>query len=209
MGLSYTELCTIGTAMIIGSTSFVMGVFFASQPYDYHVLFNANATKEHFDNALNHYQTLFYTAKPTLYILAFVVLLGILGSLIKVYKPNPELQLFEYGSLGLFVLGICVFLTNIKTGVESAVYQNWGEVTESQGIAVIASSNIILLIVFFGVLILQAGLWYSNWDYQKRLALWRKTEAKEAKASAEEQPESKKSKSEIKKDSKKDSKKQK
>lgn len=196
MNLTYKDICAVGTAMIIGSTGFLMGIFSASQPYDYNVLFNPAATQEHFDIALKHYQTLFYTPKPPLYLLAFVALIGVIGSLIKVYKPNPELQYFEYGSLVLYILGICVFLTNIRTGVESAVTHKWGEVTEMQGIAVIASSNIIILIIFSGVIVLQAGLWYSTWEYEQRLAKWREEEAAAAAASASATPTSTGKKSE-------------
>lgn len=179
-GLKYADFCSVSTGMIIASTSFLMGVFFANQSYDYDVLFNPAATEEHYKKALLHYQNLFYTPKPPLYALGLVTAIGVIGSLIKVYKPNPDLQLFEYGSLALFVLGVCVFLTNIKTGVESAVHGNWGDVTEFQGIAVIGSSNIILLVVFCGVLVLQAGLWYTNWEYQQRLKAWHEKEARES-----------------------------
>ncbi|SCW04001.1 LAFE_0H03730g1_1 [Lachancea fermentati] len=169
MAFTYRDLCTIGSALILIGTSFTMGVFFANQTYDYHLLFNPDVTEAHFENALRHYQTLFYTHPKVLYAFGFVVSLGLIGSLIRVYKPNPDIQLFEYGSLGMYVLGVCVFITNIKTGIESAKYRNWGEVTENQGLAVIASSNIILLLVFVGVLVLQAGLWYTDWEYQQRL----------------------------------------
>ncbi|QEU60659.1 Shr3 [Kluyveromyces lactis] len=200
MGLTYKDFCAVGTALIIGSTTFLMGIFFSNQPYDYNILFNPAATPEHFENALKHYQTLFYTAKPTLYMLGAVAIVGVIGSLIRVYKPNPDLQLFEYGSLALYVLGICVFLTNIKTGVESAVYHNWGEVSEAQGIAVVASSNIIILIVFAGVLVLQGGLWYSTWEYEQRLDQWRKDQLKE---SAANQQKAEKATEPAKKESKK------
>ncbi|AGO10319.1 AaceriABL137Wp [[Ashbya] aceris (nom. inval.)] len=166
---TYRDACTVGSALIVSATAFIMGVFFANQTYDYHLLFNANMTQEHYDNALRHYQTLYFTAQPVLYVFGAIAMIGLIGSLIRIYKPNPELQLFEYGSLAMYVLGVCVFLTNIKTGVNSAHYGNWGEVTQNQGLAVIASSNIILLVVFVGVLVLQSGLWYSEWEYAQRL----------------------------------------
>lgn len=154
-----------------------MGVFFGNQPYDYHILFNPKIDQSHFDNSLRHYQTLFYTAPPVLYTLGFVTMIGIIGCLIKVYKPNPDLKVFEYATLGMYVLGVCLFITNVKTGIESAVSGNWGEVTENQGLAVVASSNVILLIVFIGVLVLQAGLWYSSWEYEQRLEQFYAAEA--------------------------------
>ncbi|AMD19412.1 HBR511Cp [Eremothecium sinecaudum] len=184
---TYRDVCTIGSALILMSTCFIMGVFFANQTYDYHILFNPKMTQEHYDNALRHYQTLYYTSPKVLYAFAAFATLGMLGSLARVYKPNPELQLFEYGSMGMYFIGICVFLTNIKTGVESAVHGNWGEVTQNQGLAVIASSNIILLLVFSGVIALQAGLWYTEWEYEQRLAEFNSKEAAEAKPAAVEE----------------------
>ncbi|CCD26544.1 Shr3p NDAI_0H03710 [Naumovozyma dairenensis CBS 421] len=177
--LSYDEFCTIGTALILISSSFIMGTFFNNLTYDYHLLFNPNVTQEHFDNALRHYQTLYYTGRPLLYILAGVAILGLLGNMIRIYKPNPELKMFEYASLGLYVFGICIFITNIKTGIECSLNGNWGEVTQNQGLAVIGSSNIILLLMFLGVLILQIGLWYTNYDYQERLKDFYAEEAKD------------------------------
>lgn len=167
--LSYAEFCTVGSGMILTSTAFLMGVFFATQPYDFHLLFDPKATQEHFDLALKHYQILNTTPMPVIYFLGFIVMIGVLGNTIRIYKPNPELSMFEYASLGLYVLAVCVFITNIKTGIECSVTGNWGEVTQNQGLAVIASSNIILLVMLFGVILLQIGLWYTNNDYQKRL----------------------------------------
>lgn len=166
--------------MILSATTFLMGVFFSNMPYDYHLLFNPNSTQEHFDLALRHYQILHETPLPVIVTLCVVAGIGLVGGTIKVFKPNPELQMFEYCSLGLYVLAICVFLTNVKTGIDCSVSHNWGEVTENQGLAVIASSNIILLVMFAGVIILQIGLWYSNWDLQKRLKQFYAEEEQEA-----------------------------
>lgn len=197
---TYKELCTLGSALILISSSFIMGVFYSNQAYDYHLLFNSNASQVDFDNALKHYQILFHTGRPILYILAAIAAIGLLGNIIRIYKPNPELQIFEYCSLGLYVLGICVFITNIKTGIECSISHQWGEVSENQGLAVIGSSNIILLVMFFGVLLLQFGLWYSEWDYEKRLNAFYEEEAKEQKQT---QPEKQQGKKNKKKDNKK------
>ena len=40
--------------------------------------------------------------------------------------------------------------------------------------------SIILLLMFSGVIILQIGLWYSNWDLQKRLKQFYAEEQQEA-----------------------------
>ena len=200
--IGYAELCTIGSAMVLISSSFLMGVFFANQPYDYHLLFDSVATQEQFDASLKHYQTLYNTNPIVIYILAGVASLGFIGSMIRIYKPNPELQLFEYTSLGLFVFAICIFITNIKTGIECSVSHQWGEVTENQGLAVLASSNIILLLFLIGVLLLQAGLWYTNWEYQIRLNDFFAAEQQQEEA-AEKEDAPKNGKKQKKKESKK------
>lgn len=183
--MTYKALCTIGSALVLTSTSFLIGVIFSNQVYDFHILFNPEVTQQNYENSLKHYQAMFYTPPKVLYGFSGIVLVGLIGSLIRIYKPNPELQIFEYGSLGMFVLGICVFLTNIKTGVESSVHGTWGEVTQNQGLAVIASSNIILLLVFSGVIALQAGLWYTEWEYESRLEKYNKEHAEEVASASE------------------------
>lgn len=190
--ISYKDISTIGTGLILIGTSFIMGVFYANQTYDYPVLFDKNATQLTYDNALRHYQTLYHTAPINYYLLLAVVLVGLLGCLIRVYKPNPDLQTFEYCSLGLYVFGICVFITNIKTGIECSISHNWGEVTENQGIAVLGSSNIILLLLFTGVLVLQGGLWYTEWEHQQRLKTFYAQEAEEAAEAEKSQQQGKK-----------------
>ena len=193
---TYQEFCNIGTAIVLVCTSFLMGIFYGNQPYDYHLLFNKNATQANFDNSLAHYQILHDTARPVIYIAAAIAFVGILGHLIRLYKPNPELKTFEYASLGMYILGICLFITNVKTGIDCTLTHNWGEVTENQGLAVIASSNVIILFVFLGVLLLQCALWYATWDFQKRL---KQFYAEEAAAKKEKD----KSKGKNKKDTKK------
>ncbi|CCE66125.1 hypothetical protein TPHA_0O01580 [Tetrapisispora phaffii CBS 4417] len=187
LGLSYEEFCTIGTGLILVSSSFLMGVIFGNQPYDYNVLFKTNSTTEDFAASLNHYQQIYNTNPKVFYVLMGVATLGFIGSMIRIYKPNPELQLFEYTSLGLFVFAICIFITNIKTGVECTISHQWGEVTENQGLAVLASSNIIFLFFLGGTVVLQAGLWYTNWEYQKRLKAFFAEEAAERAAAVEKE----------------------
>lgn len=201
--LSYKEMCTIGSAMVLISTSFVMGVFYSNLAYDYNILFNPTVSQIDFDNSLHHYQMLHGVGRPLLYILGVIAFVGILGNLIRIYKPNPDLQIFEYASMGLFVFGICIFITNIKTGIDCSVTHNWGEVSENQGLAVIGSSNIILLFVFFAVLLLQAGLWYSNYDYEKRLDAFYNQESQENAKNAEKSSKGKKGKTNEKNDKKK------
>jgi len=167
-----------------------MGVFYSNLAYDYKVLFQPDSvTAEDFERTLKHYQFLNEVGHPLLYILSGVAFLGLIGHMVRLYKPNEDLKMFEYGSLGMYVMGICVFITNIKTGIECSLTGNWGEVTENQGIAVLGSSNIILLCVFIGVLLLQAGLWWANFDLDTRMKQFYADEAKSATTKKEQVPE--------------------
>lgn len=171
MGLSYKAACSLCSTIILMCTCFIMGVFYSNLSYDSHLLFNPTGpTEADYALVLTHYQTLRATATPLLYILAAIAAVGIIAHLVRTYKPNPELQYFEYGSLIVYILGICVFITNIKTGIDCTITHQWGEVDEQSGLAVLGSSNIILLCVFSGVIFLQAGLWWSTMDYEARLA---------------------------------------
>ncbi|AQZ14542.1 SHR3 (YDL212W) [Zygosaccharomyces parabailii] len=178
--LGYKEACTLGMGLILCASSFIIGVFYANQTYDYRLLFPKESTQADFDNALRHYQTISKTPVPVLVPLGVVTAIGLIGHLIRIYKPNPDLRNFEYASLGLYFFGICVFLTNIKTGLVCSNTHEWGEVTENQGLAVLGSSNIILIIFFIGVLLLQGGLWYTHWDHQVRLKKFYEEEARDA-----------------------------
>lgn len=170
MLVTYKDACAVCSTVIAMATCFIMGVFYSNLSYDSHLLFNGVPSDEDYALVLTHYQTLRTTPTPLLYGLATITAIGIIAHLVRSYKPNPELQYFEYGSLVLYVLGICVFITNIKTGMDCTFTHEWGEVDEKQGLAVLGSSNIILLCVFSGVLFIQAGLWWSTLDYEKRMA---------------------------------------
>ncbi|CCH59786.1 hypothetical protein TBLA_0B09700 [Henningerozyma blattae CBS 6284] len=173
----YKVFCTVGTSLILISSSFMIGLFFAFQAYDFNLLFNKSATQEQFQLALEHYQRLNDIPRNLIIVICFIYSLGLIGSVIRIYKPNPDLTYFEYASLALYVLGMCVFLTNIRTGIECTITGNWGEVTENQGLQVIASSNIILIVLFLGVLVLQAALWYTEYDLEVRLKAFYEREA--------------------------------
>ncbi|AQZ10178.1 SHR3 (YDL212W) [Zygosaccharomyces parabailii] len=178
--LGYKEACTLGMGLVLCASSFIIGVFYSNQIYDYRLLFPKESTQADFDNALRHYQTVSKTPVPVMVPLGVVTAIGLIGHLIRIYKPNPDLRNFEYASLGLYFFGICVFLTNIKTGLVCSNTHEWGEVTENQGLAVLGSSNIILIIFFIGVLLLQGGLWYTHWDHQVRLKKFYEEEARDA-----------------------------
>lgn len=176
---TYSDACTVGMGLILCATSFIIGVFYTNQAYDYRILFDQRSTQTDFEDALKHYQVLHKTPLPVLAGLGIVAVVGLVGHLIRIYKPNPDLRNFEYGSLVLYFFGVCVCLSNIKTGIISSVTREWGDVSENQGLAVLGSSNIILILFFIGVIMLQGGLWYTRWDHQVRLKQFFEEEAQE------------------------------
>lgn len=180
--LTYRDLCGVSQSVIASATCFLIGIFFSNLSYDSLLLFSTRTNgpiDEDYVKVLDYYQQLYATPRPLLYIVAFVAFLGIVGHLVRCYKPNPELSYFEYGSLVLYVLGVCVFITNIKTGIDCTFTHQWGEVTEEQGLAVLGSSNIILCGVMMGVLFLQVGLWYVTLDYERRMGEFLREEKEE------------------------------
>lgn len=85
---------------------------------------------------------------------------GFIGCFIKIYKPSEDVKYFEYATLGMFVLGIVIYIANIRVGVLSAVHNQWGEVDQNTGISVMAASQLMVIFVFVGILVLQGGFYY-------------------------------------------------
>lgn len=182
--ISYKIMRTIGTGLIIASSSFFIGVFFCFQAYDFHLLFDSQATPQHFEDALNFYKSLNDVPFPLVVILGTIYVIGLIGGVFRVAKTNPELTYFEYGSLGLYVLSICIFMTNVKTGIECTLTGAWGEVSQDQGLQVMASSNVILIVMLLGVLVLQGALWYTEYDLDVRMKEFFAREAAAKRAAA-------------------------
>lgn len=175
---------------------YFLGLLSANWIYDFNTLFNANVTTEMFENSITHYKTWAEIPRIPLHVIHAILGLGFIGSFIKIYKPSEDAKYFEYGTLGLYLLTFCVYLTNLRTGAESAVSGNWGDVDSFTGVNVLAASQIIMIILLFGVIMLQCGLYYGEWEYQNRLAAFNK-ELEEEKVE-----ESKKSEEESKKEKK-------
>lgn len=148
-------------------------------PYDFKTLFSATATQADFDNSLRHYQTWANIPTVAVHILHVFLGLGFIGLTIKIYKPDDEIKYFEYGSLLLYVIAVCIYLTNLKIGAESALHEQWGEVDQNTGINVIAASEVIILFILGFIIALQVGLYWGQVDYQQRLEVFQKEEAEE------------------------------
>ncbi|CAH6723484.1 secretory component protein Shr3p [[Candida] jaroonii] len=160
---TYKEIVPVGTVLLIAASSFGLGVVYSNLIYDYQTLWAFKGDTKVFQNSFNHY--LNWASAPAYlhYILHFVMFLGILGGLIKLYKPSEDTTYFEYGTLGLFVLSIIVYLTNLRTGINSVFFNSWGEVSMETGINVIAASQFFVVVLLFGVIFLQGGLYFAEW----------------------------------------------
>ncbi|KAK6465243.1 hypothetical protein DFJ63DRAFT_310343 [Scheffersomyces coipomensis] len=166
--MAYKDIVPIGNGLIIGATSFALGVIYANFPYDLQTLWLAHTSGDIFENSLNHYKTWGSAPVYVHYIFHFVLGLGFLGCFIKLYKPNEEAKYFEYGTLALYMVAVVVYLTNLRVGVASAVAGQWGDVDSGTGINVIAASQFLIVLVLIGVFILQGGLYYAEW-YDNKL----------------------------------------
>jgi len=183
-----TDKATTTTA-----TCFFLGILFASFPYDYNVLWTtppASIDSSILDSREPYYQLLenhlrFIHASPPLIsrILHIVIGTGMLGFLLKLYKPSEANMLFDGASLVLYMCGIVVYITNIVKGLRVVTDGSYGKVDLINGesgvntglptaqseligredsLKVLAASNTILALVLVGVLVLQAGQWYAQ-----------------------------------------------
>ncbi|KAF5100145.1 hypothetical protein D0Z03_000866 [Geotrichum reessii] len=93
--------------------------------------------------------------------------LGLIGFFFKLYKPSESNKLFDGGSLFLYMVGIVIYLTNLRRGGASAVAREWGEVDEHTGINIIAASQVLIVLTFLGVIGLQVGQYWAEIEDSK------------------------------------------
>ncbi|RMY79420.1 hypothetical protein D0863_00036 [Hortaea werneckii] len=175
------------TFLIIGPTCFFLGILFALFPYDYNVLWTSpaadNSTVDlrgyYFDMQENHIK--FLHASPPLIsrILHIVIGTGLLGFILKLYKPSEANMLFDGASLVLYMCGVSVYIANIVKGLRTVTAEMYGDsanapqadsakpqegelIGREDTLRVLAASNTILALVLVGVLVLQAGQWYAQ-----------------------------------------------
>ncbi|KAF2098636.1 Shr3 amino acid permease chaperone [Rhizodiscina lignyota] len=190
---------SFATFLIIGPTCFFLGVLFILLPYDYHILWappspNAPPGKTMEDYFLLQETHLkFLHASPPLVprIQNLIVGVGLLGFIIKLYKPSEANLLFDGASLVLYMVGITVYIANIVKGLRMVTAGEYGsmELVEAEAVAgsgqvelegtgigredslrVLAASNTILALVLVGVLVLQAGQWYAERKEEDEMA---------------------------------------
>lgn len=160
--LSYKELVPIGTTMLIGASCFGLGVVYAQLPYDLNVLWRNDGLGLAFERSLANFRQWAEAPRYVHHIFHVVMGLGMIGSFIKLYKPDGEAQYFEYGTLVLLMVAIIIYLTNLRTGVNSCVTGLWGDVDEKTGLSVMCASLVMIVVALTGVLVLQGGLYYAQ-----------------------------------------------
>ncbi|KAI9840223.1 MAG: hypothetical protein M1837_001851 [Sclerophora amabilis] len=173
---------SFATFLILCPTSFFLGMLFSSFPYDFPVLWtSAPASEGYYDMLEQHLR--FIHSSPAIIprILHIVIAVGLLGFIIKLYKPSEANMLFDGASLVLYVCGVIVYVANIVKGfriVSAGAYDEapHGAGTDPQildrvdSLRVISASNTILALVLVGVLVLQAGQWYAERKEKEEVA---------------------------------------
>lgn len=109
-------------------------------------------------------------------VLHIVIGTGLLGFMLKLYKPSEANMLFDGASLVLYMCGITVYIANIVKGLRIVTDGTYNQelvegekevagvdyIGREDSLKVLAASNTILALVLVGVLVLQAGQWYAQ-----------------------------------------------
>jgi hypothetical protein len=96
-------------------------------------------------------------------ILHAIIFTGILGFLIKLWKPSESNMLFDGASLVMYMIGLIMYGTNVIKGLMTVDARAYTEdVGRIDTLRVIAASQVILALVLVGVLVLQSGQWYAE-----------------------------------------------
>jgi hypothetical protein len=167
------------------ATCFFLGILFILLPYDYHVLWTTPTDREPYFQLQEAHLRFLHASPPLISrILHIAIGTGLLGFIMKLYKPSEANMLFDGASLVLYMCGITVYIANIVKGLRVVTAGIYGaaELVEGENVAavggmnpgegevigredslrVLAASNTILALVLIGVLILQAGQWYAQ-----------------------------------------------
>ncbi|KAF7845806.1 hypothetical protein BT93_L0567 [Corymbia citriodora subsp. variegata] len=186
------------------ATSFFLGLVFSLFPYDYPLLWNPSLlTSAHLDQVETHIKLLHNSPALIVRIFHIVTALGLLGLLLKLYKPSESNLLFDGGSLVLYMIAVVIYLTNVIKGfriVSAGTYglglQNLSEdmldevslagveqvgggdvLGREDNLKVLAASNVILAFALVGVLTLQAGQWYAERAEEKERVRFAQSQA--------------------------------
>ena len=218
------------------ATSFFLGILFSLFPYDYPVLWSSLETPSPHWITLETHLRLLHASPPLIpRILHIMVFIGLLGLMIKLYKPSESNMLFDGGSLVLYMAGIIVYLANIVKGLRIVTVGKYGEgidevvadldrndevnigaydretgasiLGREDNLKVLSASNTILALVLLGVLVLQAGQWYAERADEKEKRRFQEMEQQERREEKEEKAHAKEGSAVSRKESKRESKK--
>jgi hypothetical protein len=169
-------------------------------PYDYYVLWSTppGGDRAPFFALQEEHLKILHRSPPLIgRILNIAIGTGLLGFIMKLFKPSEANLLFDGASLVLYMCGVVVYLSNIVKGLRIATIGLYGDdakaaagivgseyddefVSKEDSLRIMAASNTILALVLVGVLILQAGQWYAQRKEDEEL-----TEMRRKKASGE------------------------
>lgn len=180
------------------ATAFFLGLIFSLFPYDYPLLWSsAPITDAHLNAVEVHLRLLHNSPNIIVRIMHIITGVGLLGLIMKLYKPSESNMLFDGGSLVLYMIAVIVYLTNIVKGLRIVSMGTYGEGIETMSqekldnvdlgtgvdqetgqsvlgrednLKVLAASNTILALVLVGVLVLQIGQWYAERAEEKERA---------------------------------------
>lgn len=165
------------------AVSFSLGVCYSNWAYDYFTLWT-RSDEAAFAQSLAHYQKWYNMPMFFHHVHHFCALLGLVGLFLKLYKPSEANKLFDGGSLFLYMVGIVIYLTNLRRGGASADAREWGEVDEQTGINIIAASQVLVVLTFLGVIGLQVGQYWAEVEDAKVLKHALEEEERENNAAA-------------------------
>jgi len=176
------------TFLIICPTSFCLGILFTNWTYDHHTLWTSLPPSSPLISQIeSHYSLLLNSPSIIGQLLHSVIGVGLLGFLLKLYRPSESNLLFDGASLVLYMIGVVMYGTNIIKGLRIVESGEYGEeVGRVDTLRVMAASQTILALVLVGVLVLQSGQWYAEHKEGQEMEEFRREEEKEAKEKAEE-----------------------
>lgn len=167
MATFYQSACTVATLVSIMSCCFFLGISFSNWPYTHPLLWAALTADEkakYGKIALDHYVHWLEVPKHIPYTMYSVISVCFLAFTLKIFKPTEDVKYFEYGSFLVYVLAVCCYVSNIRYGVFSAAAGQWGDVDEFTGLSVIAASEVIVVFLILGVVVVQSGLFYAKYE---------------------------------------------
>jgi len=205
-------MSSFATFLIIVPVSFFLGILFSLFPYDYPLLWSSLPTPAaHFDAIETHLKLLHNAPNLIVRILHIMLGMGLMGLVMKLYKPSESNMLFDGGSLVLYMVAVIVYIANVIKGLRIVSLGDYGlgmdKLTVEQlddveaghdvntgasvlgredNLKVLAASNTILALVLVGVLVLQVGQWYAERTDENARKAFEKEEAERLKKEKDE-----------------------